>query len=213
MRTLHLLVAVFAAAQCARYGRGALLFLAPRVRVSGEPGAQPGTALRLRLGAALEELGFAPLGAQRRRAALGALSEVDDVYANPELGVYADVVREPAARAGVVFFTPFARGGAVLTASFRRQAVAAAHVQAGGIPDAPLPSVLAAHRVAAERFAERYGPPEVRPDLEARLEASRRWLAGEGRRELRRANRLPFAIALLAVALLASSVRLLLAGG
>ena len=213
MRSFNLLVAAFALLQCLRYARRALLFVSPSVRVSGEAGAAPRSARRLRLGAALEELGFRPLGIQRARSALGAVSAEDDVYADEERGAFADVVEGGRGNGpGVVFFTPFEGGAAVLTASFRRRAIATEKVQAGGIPDAPLEGVLAAHEVAVERFAQRFGRPAVTADLEARLGAARSWFRGEGRRELRRAHASAFAILLFGVALFASAVNILLRG-
>jgi hypothetical protein len=212
MRSFNLLVAAFALLQCLRYARRALLFLAPAVRVWGEAGAAPGSARRLRLGAALEDLGFNSLGVQHARSALGAFSADDDVYVAEERGAFADVVERQREGPGVVFFTPFEGGAAVLTASFPRRAIATERVQAGGIPDAPLEAVLAAHEVAVERFAARYGKPAVAADLEARLAAARSWFQGEGRRELRRVHAPSFAIVLFGLALFASAVNILLRG-
>ena len=213
MRSFNLLVAAFALLQCLRYARRALLFVAPSVRVWGEPGASPRSARRLRLGATLEELGFRPLGIQHARSALGAHSAEDDVYAAVERGAFADVVEGRRGDGpGVVFFTPFEGGAAVLTASFRRRPIATERVQAGGIPDAPLEAVLAAHEVAVARFAERYGRPAVAAELEARLEAARSWFRGEGRTELRRTHASAFAILLFGFALLASAVNILVRG-
>lgn len=213
MRSFHLLVAAFAVLQCLRYARRALLFVAPTVRVWGDAGASPGSARRLRLGAELEELGFTSLGVQHARSALGALSTADDAYAAERRGAFADVVEGRRGDGpGVVFFTPFQGGAAVLTANFPRRSVATERVQAGGIPDAPLEAVLAAHQVAVERFAARFGPPAVSADLDARLAATRAWFEGEGRRELRRVHASAFAILLFGVALLASAVNILLRG-
>lgn len=210
MRNFNLLVAAFALLQCMRYARRALLFLWPAVRVWGEAGAGPRSARRLRLGASLEELGFRPLGIQHARGALGALSTQDDVYAAEDRGAFADVVEGGRREGpGVVFFTPFEGGAAVLTASFPRRAIATERVQAGGLPGAPLPAVLAAHEVAVQRFSERYGRPAVSATLEARLAAARAWFEGEGRRELRRVHASAFAILLFGAALFASAVNIL----
>ncbi len=213
MRSFNLLVAAFAILQCLRYARRALLFVVPSVRVWGEPGKPPRSARRLRLGDALEDLGFSSLGIAHEASALGARPVEGDVYANAPRGVFADVVEpRPGEGPGVVFFTPFPSGAAVLTASFRRSTIATSDVQAGGIPDAPLHAVLAAHEVAVARFAARHGPPTVTADLEARLSAARAWFQGEGRRELRRENAMAFAIMLFGLVLLASAVNVLLRG-
>lgn len=212
MRTFHLLIAAFALVQVARYSRRALLFLFPSVRVTGEPGAPPRSARRLRAGAALERLGFVPLGIRRERSALGALAREGDAYASAEQGAFADVVEDGAGAAAVTFFTPFAGGAAVLTADHRRRSTVSPQVQAGGMPDAPLEAVLAAHRVAVQRFAAAHGAPSVAPELEARLSAARAWAVGEGRRELRRANAVAFGVVVLGVAILASAVNALAHG-
>jgi hypothetical protein len=213
MRSFNLLVAAFALLQCFRYARRALLFVLPTVRVWGEPGAAPRSARRLRLGESLEKLGFASLGIQHELSPLGARSVEGDVYASAQRGVYADVVEyRPGDGPAVVFFTPFASGAAVMTASFHRRAIATEDVQAGGISDAPLDAVLAAHQVAVVRFARRHGPPTVTAEFEARLEATRAWFRGEGRRELRRTNATAFVIVLFGLVLFASAVNSLVRG-
>ena len=213
MRIFNLLVAAFAALQCFRYARRALLFLLPSVRIWGEAGAAPRSARRLRSGEELEALGFASLGIQHQRGALGAFTSEGDVYAAEERRTFADVVESRRGAApGVIFFTPFEDGAAVLTANFPRRAIATERVQAGGMPDAPLDAVLAAHEVAVERFAARHGQPMVAADLEARLSVARAWSRGEGRREVRRAHAMGFAIMLFGLALLASAVNVLVRG-
>jgi hypothetical protein len=213
MRGFNLLIAAFALLQCFRYARRALLFLSPTVRIWGEAGASPRSAPRLRLASTLQELGFTPLGMQHQRSALGAFTAEGDVYVAEQRGAFADVLEPGRGQApGVVFFTPFEDGAAVLTANFPRRAVATERVQAGGIPDAPLEAVLAAHEVAVERFAARHGPPAVAADLETRLAAARAWSQGEGRRELRRTHAVSFAIMLFGLALFASAVNVLVRG-
>ncbi len=194
MRTFNLLVALFAIVQMLRYARRAALFVVPSVRVSGEPGATPRSAARLRVGAALEELGFAPLGIRRERSPLGA----------------HDVEASEAPR--VVFFTPFRDGAAVLTANFARPAVTTPLVQAGGLANARVEAQLAAHEVAVERFAAAHGTPVVATTLDARLGAARAWYEAEGRRELRRSSAMAFGLVLFAAVLLASAVNILLGG-
>ncbi len=212
MRSFNLIVAAFAILQCLRYARRAVLFVLPKVRIWGEAGAAPRSARRLRLGATLEDLGFTSLGIQHVRSAMGAFAAEGDVYAAAQRGTFADVVDSRRGEPGVMFFTPFEGGAAVLTANFPRRAIATERVQAGGIPDAPLEGVLAAHEVAVERFAARHGRPAVSADLEARLAATRAWFGGEGRRELRRSHALSFAIMLFGLALFASAVNVLLRG-
>lgn len=210
MRSFDLLVAAFALLQLVRYARGALLFLVPTVRVSGEPsGAPPPSAGRLRAGQQLEALGFRRLGVLRQRGPLGALAVAAETYAGPDGTAYADVSD---GRAGprVVFFTPFAGGGAVVTENVRRRPIATAAIQAAGLPDAPLPAVHAAHAVAVRRFGQRHGPPSAAPELAARVAAARAWYDGPGRRELRTGHAVAFGIALLAAAILASAVNVAL---
>ncbi len=209
MRTFNLLVALFAVLQCVRYGRRALLFLFPLVQIRGEPAAPPASARRIRLGEELEELGFTPLGRSHERSPLGARRVESDAYASARRGAYADVVAEGAGPT-VVFFTPFGDGAAVLTSDAPRRSVLTEQVQAGGMPDAPLPAVLAAHEVAVRRLSARHGSPAVAEELEARLAAARVWAAGEGRRELRRQHAPAFGIVLFGFLLLASAVSILL---
>ncbi len=213
MRVFDLLVALFALVQIARYGRRALLFAAPAVRLSSEPGAPPGSAPRLRTGEALEELGFVPLGTRWEQGILGSFDLELDAYAHPARGVYADVLDGPPKEgARAVLFTPFPDGAAVLTATFPRRAISTARAQVGAVPG-PLGAALAAHDVAVRRFTSTHGSPAVAPDLGARVEAARAWYLGEGRRELRRSSALAFVNAALGLALLAgSAVNVLLRG-
>ncbi|GEJ57824.1 hypothetical protein [Anaeromyxobacter diazotrophicus] len=214
MRTFNLLVALFAVVQALRYARRALVFVAPAVRVTGEPGEPPRSAPRLRLGAELERLGFVPLGLLHERAPLGAVAREVDAYADASRGTFADVWQErgEADAPRLVFYTPFPDGAYVLTANHPRRAVASARAQAGAVVGAAPEAQLAAHEIAVERFAARHGTPAVALDLGARLAAARAWYAGEGRRELRRGAALPFGIAAFALVLLASAVNLLLHG-
>jgi hypothetical protein len=209
VRAFDLLVACFALLQLARYARRALLFVLPTLRVSGEESAAPASAAALRAGAELERLGFRRLGVVRRRGPLGASAAEVDAYASPERGAYAEV-EEGRPEPRVAFFTPFAGGATVLTACGARRAIVGPRTQVGGIPDAPLEAVLTAHRVAVDRFRGAHGDPQVTASLEARIEAGRRWYAGDGRREVRREAAFPFAIAALSALVLASAVNILL---
>jgi len=210
MNVFHLLVAVFAAVQLARYARRALVFAAPGlVTVEGLPGAPSPAPLRTRAGEELEELGFVRLGVRRERAPLGGLSIEADAFAHPAEGAYADVFQDtPSSPAAVQLFTPFSDGAAVLTANFRRRGVVGPRLQAGGLPGATVAQTLAAHRVAAARFQADHGEPQVGADMEARVSAARAWYRGEGRRELRRTTLPSFVNACLAIAILAWSLRL-----
>jgi hypothetical protein len=210
MRSFHLLVAAFALLQFVRYARGAALFLFPNVRVRAAPGAPPPSAARLRAGAALEALGFVPIGVIEERGPLGTLARDSDAYASAARGVFADVLQEGAGAPRVQFVTPFDDGAAVLTAAFRRRGVVTDRVQAGGMPDAPLAAVLAAHEKGVARLAANHGRPAVAEDVEARAAAARAWYGGEGRRELRRAHLLAFGVAALGIALFASAAHVLL---
>lgn len=208
---LQVLIALFAIVQGVRYGRGALLFIAPRVRVVGDPGATPRSPARLRTGGRLEELGFVLLGVRHERGALGALDREIDSYVNAARGVYADVLEGRSHEsAQVAFFTPLEDGGAVLTANFARRSVMTDRLQAGSLIGAAPEALLATHEIALRRFAARGSAPHVAEDLESRLESVRSWYRGAGRSDLRRDNAMAFAIALIAVLLLASAVRAVL---
>lgn len=208
---LQVLIALFAIVQAVRYGRGALLFVAPSIRVVGDPEATPRSAARLRIGGALEELGFVLLGVRRERAPLGALDREIDSYVDAKRGVYADVLEGRLQEAPqVAYFTPFEDGRSVLTTSFARRAVTTDRVQAGCLTGATPEALLAAHEVALRRFAARGRAPHVAEDLESRLEAARRWSLGPGRSDLRRDNAMAFAIVLIALLLLASAARAVL---
>jgi hypothetical protein len=214
VRTFNLLVALFALVQAGRYARRALVFLFPSVRVTGERDAPPRSAPRLRLGVELERLGFAPLGLRHERSAFGLFAREVDAYADASRGTYADVFQErgPAAGARLVFYSPFVDGAYVLTDSHARPSRADRNAQVGTVRGAAPEGQLAAHEIAVERFAVRHGTPAVALDLDARVAAASAWYAGDGRRELRRAAALPFAIASFAALLLASAVNILLRG-
>ncbi|HUK66013.1 MAG TPA: hypothetical protein VLV17_04245 [Anaeromyxobacteraceae bacterium] len=212
MRTFNLLVAVFALVQLARYARPGLLFLAPVVRVEGVPEAEGRSTESLRLGATLEELGFALLGVLHQRAALGAFTSEADVYASSSGAAFADIEEGGARGPRVQFFTPFGDGAAVLTAGFERPSIVTPRLEAAGMPEAPLEDVLAAHELAVRRLSLTHGPPRVSMDLEARVAAARSFYAKEGRRDLRRGKALPFALLIFALVLLASALKFLLLG-
>ena len=210
MRSFDLLVAAFALLQLVRYARGALLFVVPAVRVSGEAVDSPPSSVRARAREQLETLGFTRLGVLHQRGPLGALTAASDTYASAAAATaFADVTE---ARPGprVVFFTPFTGGAAVVTENARRRSISTSSVLAGGLPDAPLSDVHAAHQVAVRRFSQRHGAPAVTPDLAGRVAAARAWYDGPGRREIRTTHAAAFGIALLAAAILASAVNVML---
>jgi hypothetical protein len=208
---LHSLAALFALYMLARYGRGALLFVAPSLmRVEAEPGAGPRTLAQLRAGEALAGLGFEWLGARRESGPLRALEAHLDVWALPGGGVYADVAEgAPAGGARVSFVSPFSDGAFVVTANHARLALSGPKLQAGGLAGATLVAALAAHRVASARFEREHGAPSAPPDLEAHIASARRYRAGPGRREIRRETAMSFANACAALVLLAGSVNLI----
>jgi hypothetical protein len=212
LRTFNLLVAAFALVQIVRYGRKALLFLFPRVRVAEGVEGGPRSASLLRAEAELEDLGFRRLGVLHERAALGTHALEVVAYANPERAAFADAfVERGAPSPRVQFFTPFRDGAVVLTADFERPTVANARVLASGSPEASLAEVLSAHETGVRRFATAHGPPEVTLDLAARLEAARGYYDGEGRRELAHGKALAFGLVVFGMVLLASALRILLA--
>jgi hypothetical protein len=207
---LNALAALFALYMLARYGRGALLFVAPSlVRVEGEPSAGPRTLAQLRAGEALAALGFVRLGARREAGPLRALDARLDAWALPEGGIYADVAEgAPAGGARVSFVSPFPDGAFVVTANHARLALRGPKLQAGGLAGATLEAALAAHRVALARFAREHGAPSAALDLEARLASARRYRAGPGRREIRRETAMSFLNACIALVLLVGSMNL-----
>ena len=213
MRTLQLLVAAFALVQLLRYGRAAVQFLLPRVRVWGDATGAPGSPARLRAADALAELGFVGLGVRRERSLGGAVDRTIDCYASPTRATFADVFEDRAHAARVAFFTRFADGAAVLTADHARPSISTRMAQAGALPDAAPGAVLAAHEVAVKRFAAAHGGPIGGDGLEARLVAARAWYRGEGRRELRHGKAPAVVVAGIALLLLASAVGNLMRGG
>ncbi len=180
--------------------------------VRGDPGATPGSAARLRTGEALEALGFAPLGVLRERGPLGALARETDAYASRARGAFADVLPAGpgAPRGGVQLFTPFPDGAAVLTTDLPRRAVTGERLQVRALPGAALEALLAEHALGVVRLRAGHGAPAVAEELVSRVGAAGAWYRGAGRRELRRDNLVPFAVALLGLALLASSAHILL---
>lgn len=211
---LHLLVVAFALYMLARHGRRALAFAFPgKVLLDGAEGEEPRTPLQHRAEGELDSLGFARLGARRERTLLGGLDLASQAYANETAGSYADVLDHAPARAGplVYFLSVFPGGAAVLTANHSRPALSTREVQSGGLPGAGVAETFAAHRKALERFAARHGAPAAPARLAARQEAARAWYAGPGRREVRRICALNFLNAVVALALVAGSARVLVA--
>jgi len=212
LRTFNLLVAVFALLQIVRYARRALLFLAPRVRVTGEADGEPRSAGLLRAEAELERLGFSRLGVLHERTALGAHARLALTYASLGRAAFADAFEERGAPSPRVrFVTPFGDGAAVLTAGFERPAAQSAKLFASGLAEASLEELLRAHELAVRRFSSAHGPPEVTLELAARLEAARAYCDGEGRRELGHGQGLAFGLAVFGFVLFASALRILLA--
>ncbi|MFL5301973.1 MAG: hypothetical protein ACJ79R_16680, partial [Anaeromyxobacteraceae bacterium] len=167
---LHALAALFALYMLARYGRGALLFVAPSLlRVTAEAGAGARTLAQVRAGEALAALGFVRLGGRREAGPLGALEVRTDAWASEAEGVYADVRERPDAGGPAVSFTSrFPDGAFVVTANHPRVALCGPSLQLGGLPGATVEAALAAHRVAVARFARDHGAPTAPADLAAR---------------------------------------------
>jgi hypothetical protein len=208
---LHALAALFALYMLARYGRAALLFVAPSLlRVTGEAGAGPRTLAQVRAGEALAALGFVRVGARREAGPLGALEVRTDAWASEADGVYADVAERAVAGGPAVSFTSrFPDGAFVVTANHARIALQGPKLQLGGLPGATVEAALAAHRVAVARFASDHGAPTAPADLAIRLEVARHYGRGHGRRELRRRTAMAFANACIALLLLLGSMNVI----
>jgi hypothetical protein len=210
MLFLNLLVAAFTLVMLARHGPRAILFVAPRaVRVTGDADA-PARTIGQVLGAeTLAALGFRRLGLRRERSPLGGLDMEVDAWAHPD-GTCADVYPAAGREPIIAFVTAFGDGFQLGTSNFRRYAVESAAGRVGGLAGAALEGTLAAHRKAAAPLAAEHGAPAPVGDLEGRLAIARRYFAGIGAVELRRPTFLSLLNALLALVLLASSVKLAL---
>jgi hypothetical protein len=190
MLAVHLLVAGFAALMLTRHGPAALLFVAPSLRRprSGPagPARSPGGQ---RVRDELEGLGFRHLGTLVERGPLGALSREWAVFGGEGRAAWGDAAE--GREGGWVRFVSSGEDGASLVTE---------------LPDATAPGALAAHEKGLAAFERVHGRASAPPDLTARLEVARARARGPGRGEVRRATALSFANALLALALMASSV-------
>jgi len=210
MLFLNLLVVAFTLVMLVRHGPRAVLFLAPRsVRIMGDAGAPARASGQLAAGELLEPLGFRRLGLRRERGPLGGLDMEVDAWAHPD-GTCADAFPVGGRAVVVSFVTTFADGFQLGTSNFRRAAVETAAGRVGGIAGAGLDGALAAHRRAAESLVAGHGAARPAADLAERIKLARRFYGGIGAAELRRPAFLSLLNAALAVALLASSLKLAL---
>ncbi len=204
MLVFQALVAAFAVLMLVRHGPRALLFAAPsllRSRVGPPEPARSSAEQRAR--DTLAELGFRDAAALQEGGPAGALRVRWSVVSDG--ATYADV--DP--RGAVRFVSP-CPGGILVTAAYRRAAVSGRGGRAAGLPGATPAAALAAHRAGLARFAAEHGAPSAPSDQTARAEAARRWSHTLGRSEVRLATGVNFVNALLAVALLAASMKALL---
>mgnify|MGYP001389226391 CR=1 FL=1 len=169
---------------------GAVAFVRPgaiRYRVEGGPAAAHATrspATREMI-AALEDLGFTPLGtAVEKRPLRPGRHEI--VLANPEERAFA-VVAPVGSEAWLHYFTAFEDGGAVITADYHWPSVEEPGYLAGGLPGAGPQEILNTHRRRVQRLVEEGRAVDDRYTLEARAETAEAFYArGPGRREVRR---------------------------
>lgn len=210
MLFLNLLVVAFTLVMLVRHGPRAVLFVAPRaVRITGDAGAPARASGQLAAGELLEQLGFRRLGLRRERGPLGGLDMEVDAWAHPD-GTCADAFPVGGRAIVASFLTTFTDGFQLGTSNFRRAAVETAAGRVGGIAAAGLEGALAAHRTAAASLAAVHGAALPVAELAERIGLARRFYGGVGAAELRRPALLSLLNALLAAALLASSLKLAL---
>jgi hypothetical protein len=207
MLLVHSLVALFSLMMLVRHGPRALLFLMPRaVRVTGDVDAPSRSTGQVAAGELLEPLGFRRLGVRRERGPLGGLAMEVDAWAHAD-GTCADVYPVAGRDVAVAFLTSFADGFQLATSNFRRKALETAQGRLGGLEGAALEGALAAHRKAAGPLSQRHGAAAPVEDLAARIEAARRFYAGVGGAELRRPAGMSLLNSVVALLLLATSVK------
>jgi hypothetical protein len=199
------LAAVFALLMLARHLPRALLFLFPGLvsfRPLPDAGARSPAELRAR--EELERLGFAPVGAFRERAPLGAVREEHEVFAHRDGLAWADLAPGRAG-ARVRFVSPLEDGELVATANEGRPG------QPAALSGATLDATWAAHRKGVARLAPMHGGAAAARDLTGRITTAAAAHRRGGRAELRRASVLAFANAVLAAAILGVAVKALAA--
>ena len=215
MKALLALAAAYAAFMLWRYGRRAVLFVAPGlVRSRWDAAAPPATAAQREAGDELAALGFARLGARCEDGPLGGLGIAADSWVSEGAGTYADALEErprPGAPPPVSFLTAFPDGAVALTANLPRRARSGRGAEVGGIPGAGVAAALAAHRRTLERMGA-HGTPRAAPDPAGRDAAARAWYRAAGGAELRTRFLAHFLNALLAALILAGALRMLLSG-
>jgi hypothetical protein len=211
MELLNPAVAAFAGFMIWRNGSRALLFMSPGLlKITGSGGPGPQSTRMLRVGEELERLGFARLGEKRERGPFGAPDIQSEVWVNEAAGAYADLFPFKGADPFLYYFSMFPDGAVVMTADHKWHDLTKDMVQAGGLQGASPEGVWAAHKIAVERFAGKHGKPAAPASIETRLEASRRWYEGFGRRGLRRMFLVHFLNLVVALLLLVAAVGLML---
>lgn len=211
MDLLNPAVAAFAGFMIWKNGSRALLFMAPGLlKVSGSGGPGPQSSRMLRVGEELERLGFKRLGEKRERGPFGAPDIQSEVWVNEPAGAYADLFPFKGTEPYLYYFSMFPDGAVVMTADHKGLDLSKDMVQSGGMAGGSPEGVWAAHKVAVERFAAKHGAPAAPASIETRLEASRRWYQGFGRRGLRRMFLVHFLNLLVALLLLVAAVGLML---
>jgi len=166
---------------------GALLFIWPgwmRARETDDDGSlDPETEPAMeRVDSALRDLGFSKLGAIQVSPPFSR-GWAELCYAAKDLLTFADVD----ARGGalhVTLFTPFASGEAVVTSDFRRPGRETPRLLLGGLPQADVPGLWAAHKRRVARLSQGAMPWQDFT-ISGRVVADEGFYAGAGRSELR----------------------------
>ncbi len=215
MTVLLALAGIYAAMMLVRYGRRAVVVLAPtRISSRPDPREPAATPPQRQAAAALAPLGFRRLGARVEEGPLGGLGLRSESWSDGGT-VFADLFEQgprPGEPARVQLLTTFSDGAAVLTADHGRVPRSGPGGELAAYPGASMERLLAAHREAVAREAARHGPPLPALDLAARDAAARAWYRGLGGVELRR-RLAPFLVnALFAAAVLAYCITSLVRG-
>lgn len=183
----------------------ALRFLAPaavRVEPDAPAGQAPLPDALAPVGAALEALGFRPLGTHEEQSPLRRPVRAWD-WALAAAPVYA-TLREGT---GLELVTPLPGGGGVVTADRRRPVLDAPGLRTGGLPHAAPERLLRAHLRRCEGLA----PPPLDASLDGRVDAARAWYRGPGRRDVRRQQLRGLLLCLAALLVLAVALAAVLA--
>jgi len=210
MLFLYVLVSLFCLLMLRKHAPRGILFVAPgSIRIGGDASAPPRATAQVAAGELLEPLGFRRLGIRSERGPLGGLWMDVDAWAHPD-GTCADAFPAAGRSPIVSFLTTFADGYQIGTSNFRRPALERPAGRVGGVNGATLEGTLAAHRKGTAPLAATHGAPERVADLDARITLARRFYAGIGAAELRRPAFMALLNAVIALGLLAQSIRLAL---